>query len=107
MHHPIFSMLLSRLARKCCCASNLHLPYMQMVLVAIRIQEKCSYILPAYLLGESCAGSNSDCNGEQPAWLGGKLTRLAADAVTQGPSPALTKSSAVTSSTCDSVASQH
>ena len=33
-------------------------------------------------------------------------TRLAADAVTQGPSPALAKSSAVTSSTCDSMGYQ-
>ena len=38
--------------------------------------------------------------GEQACYMAcGKRTRLAAEAVTQGPSPALAKSSAVTSST--------
>ena len=65
---------------------------------------ECSTLSCFGLLGESCAGSGNGCNGEQPARL--VLTRLAADAATHGPSPALAKSSAVTSSTCGSAASQ-
>ena len=68
MHHPISTMILSRLSRKCCCAFNLHLPCMQMALRAIYFKEN-SALSCFGPWGESCAGSRSGCDGEHPAWL--------------------------------------